>query len=113
MTFQSLRTEGADMDIVKQFLNFDKLMGQGLVKIVYYLGLVLIVLGVLFGVLGGLGALAIDFGLGFATLIGSLIGGAVGICFLRFGCELYIAIFKISEDLSAIRANGASLTPKT
>ena len=100
------------MDIVKQFLNFDKLMGQGLVKIVYYLGLVLIVLGVLFGVLGGLGALTLDFGLGLGTLLGALIGGVVAVCFLRFACELYIAIFKISEDLSAIRANGSSLTPK-
>ena len=101
------------MEIVKQFLNFDKLMGQGLVKIVYYVCLVLIALGVLFGVLGGLGALALDFGLGLGTLLGSLIGGIVGVCFLRFGCELYIAIFKISDDLAAIRANGSSLTPKT
>ena len=101
------------MEIVNQFLNFNKLMGQGLVKIVYYLGLVLIVLGVLFGVLGGLGALAIDFGLGLGTVLGSLIGGIVGICFLRFACELYIAIFKMSDDLSAIRANGSSVTPKT
>lgn len=112
MVFQGLRTEGADMDIVKQFLNFDKLMGQGLVKIVYYVGLVLIALGVLFGVLGGLGALALDFGLGLGTVLGSLIGGVVGVCILRFACELYIAIFKISDDLSAIRASGSSLTPK-
>lgn len=101
------------MDIVKQFLNFNKLMGQGLVKIVYYLGLIGIALGVLFGVLGGLGALAVDFGLGFATLIGSLVGGVVAVCFLRFACELYIAIFRISDDISAIRAGGSVLTPKT
>ena len=112
MVFQYLRTEGADMDIVKQFLNFDKLMGQGLVKIVYYLGLIGIALGVLFGVLGGLGMLAVDFGLGFSMLIGSLIGGVIGICFLRFACELYIAIFRISDDISAIRNGGSSLAPK-
>ena len=42
------------MDIVNQFLNFNKLMGQGLVKIFYYLGLIGIALFVLFGILGGL-----------------------------------------------------------
>jgi hypothetical protein len=45
-------------------------------------------------------------------LIGSLIGGVIGICFLRFACELYIAIFRISDDISAIRNGGSSLTPK-
>ena len=101
------------MEIVKQFLDFNKLMGQGLVKIVYYLGLICIVLGVLFGVLGGLGALTLDFGVGLATLLASLIGGIVAVCFLRFACELYIAIFKMSDDLSAIRANGSATAPKT
>jgi hypothetical protein len=112
MTFQRLRTEGADMDIVNQFLNFNKLMGQGLVKIVYYLGLACIALMVLFGLLGGLATLTVNFGLGLGTLVGSLIGGVIAVCFLRFACELYIAIFKISDDLSAIRAGGSGLTPK-
>ena len=98
------------MNVVSQFLSFDKLMGQGLVKIVYFLGMIGIGLGVLFAVLGAFGMMTIDFGSGLGMLIGAPLGGIIGICFLRFACELYIAIFRISDDISAIRA-GAGMTP--
>jgi hypothetical protein len=100
------------MNIINQFLNFDKLMGQGLVKIVYYLGLIAIALGVLFGILGGLGAMGYNAATGLGMVVGALLGGVIAVCFLRFACELYIAIFRISDDLSAIRAGGTSMTPK-
>jgi hypothetical protein len=102
------------MNVVGQFLSFDKLMGQSLVKIVYFLGIVCIALGVLFGVLGAFGMMAIDFGSGLGMLIGAPLAGIIGICFLRFACELYIAIFRISDDISAIRGGGGGVTaPKT
>ena len=94
------------MNVVSQFLSFDKLMGQGLVKIVYFLGLLAIALGVLFGIFGGFGMMGIDFGTGLGMLVGALLGGIIGVCFLRFACELYIAIFRISDDISAIRGGG-------
>ena len=93
------------MDIVSQFLNFNKLMGQGLVKIFYYLGLIGIALFVLFGILGAFGAMTLDFGTGLGMLIGVPIAGILGVCGLRLGCELYTAIFRISEDLTVIRAD--------
>jgi Domain of unknown function (DUF4282) len=94
------------MNVVSQFLSFDKLMGQSLVKIVYFLGIICIALGVLFGVLGAFGMMAIDFGSGLGMLIGAPLAGIIGICFLRFACELYIAIFRIADDISAIRGGG-------
>src|SRR5262245_28296066 len=101
------------MNIVTQFLDFNKMMGQGLVKIVYYLGLVAIALGVLFGVFGGISLMSFDAGTGFGTIIGAVIGGLVGVCFLRFTCELYVTLFRMGEDISAMRGGGATLPPKT
>ena len=98
---------------VTAFLSFDKLMGQGLVKIVYFLGLI----GIAFGCLASLGFSMMVGGFGglLGGIIGAVIFGAIGICFLRFTCELYIVIFRIGEDISALRAGGKlpSATPTT
>ena len=97
------------MNIVTQFLSFDKLIGQGLVKIVYFVGLIGIVLGGLASLvfsmtIGGIGGL-------FTGLIGAVIGGVLGICFWRFACELYLVLYRLGDDIAAIRAGGGSLTP--
>lgn len=89
------------MDFVTRFLSFDKLMGASLVKVVYYLGMIGIACGVVMmtftgfalnGFMGGIGA-----------LIAGVIGGLIGICFLRFACELYIVLFRIGDDIAAMR----------
>ena len=104
------------MNIVTQFLSFDKLMGQALVKIVYYVGMVGIALGCLGWIGAGLFSMsAFGFG-GFLTaLIGAIIGGVVGLCFLRYGCEIAIVLFRLGDDVAAMRASGGTLAapPKT
>src|SRR5262245_59298358 len=93
------------------FLSFNKLMGQGLVKIVYFLGIIGIAVGCLIfiflgfttgGFMGGLGA-----------IIGAAIFGVIELCFLRFFCELYLVLFRMGDDIAAIRGGGGSMTPKT
>jgi uncharacterized protein DUF4282 len=98
------------MDIVNRFLNFDKLMGQSLVKIVYYLGIIGIVLSCVMFIFTGFGVGG--FGGGLGALIAAPIFGIISLCFLRFFCELYIAIFRMSDDLTAIRGGGGgAMTP--
>jgi Domain of unknown function (DUF4282) len=94
------------MDVVTKFLSFDKLMGTSLVKIVYFLGLTGIVLGTVGGLLSGLGLLFANFFLGLTTLIMAPVIGVVGMCFLRFACELYIVLFRMGEDIAAMRGTG-------
>jgi hypothetical protein len=101
------------MNIVTQFLSFDKLMGQGLVKIVYFVGLIGLALGCVSWIFLGIAGMGVfGFG-GFLTaLIGAIIGFVVGVCFLRFGCEIYLVIFRIGEDIRAMRGGGGTLPPK-
>lgn len=94
-----------------QFLSFNRLMGQGLVKIVYFLGLLVIALGVLFAIFGAFGMMAVNFMTGLGMLIFAPIWGVVAVCFLRFACELYIVLFRMGEDLAAIRAGGGITPP--
>lgn len=101
------------MDLVTRFLSFDKLMGAALVKIVYFLGLLAIALGVLAGVLNALGMLVSNFLGALGTLIMTPIAAVLAVCALRFVCELYVVVFRIGEDLSAIRTAGpGAMAPK-
>jgi hypothetical protein len=99
------------MDIVNRFLSFDKLMGPALVKIVYFLGLLGIALGVIGQMLTGLGLLTRSPGPALGFIIGGPILGIVGLCFWRFVCELYIVLFRAGDDVAAIRAQGGPKPP--
>ena len=83
--------------ILGRLLSFDKMIAGLVIKILYYVGLVVILaLGVwrFFGSLfsGDVGAALI-----------ALIGIPIGILVLRVVCELYIVIFRISDNLAALR----------
>ena len=88
------------MDLVNRFLSFDKLMGEGLVKFVYFVGVVFLALGVLISMFSG-------FQGGFVSGLGSMlfapIAGVFMLLFWRFICELYLVLFKVGNDLSAVR----------
>lgn len=92
-------------DIVSRFLTFDKLIATGLIKLLYWIGLVAIGLGTLIGFVGAFG----QFGSGFVQGIGALIltpvGGVLAIIFWRFLCEVYIVIFGIYDRLGEIRTD--------
>ena len=85
---------------VSRFMNFDKLIATGLIKIFYWIGIILIALGTLVGMFSG-------FSQGFVTGLGMLIlapiGGIIGIIFWRFLCEVYIVVFGMYDRLGNIQ----------
>jgi multisubunit Na+/H+ antiporter MnhG subunit len=87
------------MEIVNRFLSFEKLMAGGLVKVVYWIGLVGIVLGTLFAFFNAFGLFRFDAGSAFVALIGAPIGGVLALVFWRVICELYLVLFRISDQL--------------
>ena len=110
---------------VKGFFNFDEFITARVVKIIYIVGLVLIPLvtvgGGLVVALGGLFAMVgmMQY-LTFATvvtqlfliivqLIASLIACVLGILLLRLYCEFIMVIFKINDNLQALRNRNAQI----
>lgn len=89
-------------------LTFDRLISGPLIHLIYWAGLGVIVLGA-FGAIGA----AVGVALNDDSLVGKLLALPVSVAGLlvclalallwRSFCEFYVAIFRISEDLRAIR----------
>jgi hypothetical protein len=89
-------------------LNFNKFVAPTLIRIVYWIGIVFIVLGTLTAVFGG-GMIASQYGGGGFNLFGALIaliGGAAAILFWRVMCEVWIVIFSINDRLGILVERG-------
>jgi hypothetical protein len=86
-------------DIISRFTTFDKLIATSLIKILYWIGIAVIVIGTLFAMFAG-------FSNGFASGLGSLIaapiGGVIGLIVWRFLCEIYIVLFGMYDRLGNI-----------
>lgn len=89
-------------------MTFDRMLTGRLIHLVYWGGLGLIAL-IVFGVLGASVGLAFGGGwqgvlLALPVLVGGLLAtGAMALLWRSF-CEFYLAVFRIAEDLGAIRA---------
>lgn len=106
----SKQPKGTGAAILWDLLTFEKLMTNQVVHLIYWAGLAIISL-VAFGAIGGAVGVAIrdpfPFGLLLAIPVvvgGLLVMGALVLLWRSF-CELYVAIFKISEDLGVLRAD--------
>ncbi|QVJ00644.1 DUF4282 domain-containing protein [Nocardiopsis eucommiae] len=88
--------------------SFREFITSRIIRIVYVLWLVLIAFGFLAGLVSSIALMGDeDFGvLGFFLLIGTFIGTAVWVLVSRITLELLIVVFRISEDLSALRKRG-------
>ena len=106
--------------VVFDLLSFDRLLTGPLIHLIYWGGLALVLL---FG-FGAIGA-AVGLALRNMSLEGLLLAApAVVAAFLtmavlallwRAGCEFFLAVFSIAEDLHALRTDGDKdrvLTPK-
>ncbi|MBE2997422.1 DUF4282 domain-containing protein [Nocardiopsis sp. HNM0947] len=87
--------------------SFKNFVTSRVIPVFWILWLVAIAFGTLTGIISAFGLMAVDEGFGgFMTLVFSLIGGAMGVLFSRIIMETLIVLFRISEDLSAIRSRG-------
>ena len=121
----AIQSPTAKVSFLRGFFNFDEFITTRVVKIIYVVGLVLIPLvtigGGLVVALGGLAAMfAMMQYLTFAgavtqiffiivQLIASLVACVLGILLLRLYCEFIMVIFKINENLQALRNRNAQI----
>jgi hypothetical protein len=89
---------------VQRFLGFERLIGPSLVKLVYYFGAAVIVIGALgallaaiFSLLGG------NIGAGAMQLLAVPAVAAVAFVYWRFLCELFMLAFLAYERLGEVR----------
>lgn len=102
------RPKGQGAQFLWDLLTFERLMTSTVVHLVYWAGLGVISI-MAFGVLGATVGVAIREGtilgvlLAIAVLGVGLLGVAVAVLLWRSFCEFYVTIFRISEDLAAMR----------
>ncbi|MDD3837163.1 MAG: DUF4282 domain-containing protein [Phenylobacterium sp.] len=97
-------------------LTFDKLMTNAVVHLIYWAGLAIILL-IGFGMVGAAVGIALREATGgnfmgillaAPLLIGGLVVLGALVLLWRSFCEFYVAVFKISEDLAALREQAAA-----
>jgi energy-converting hydrogenase Eha subunit E len=104
------RPQGLGSALLWDLLTFERLMTNQVIHLIYWAGLAIIALGA-FGTIGAAVGVAIrdpfPFGLLLAipVIVGGLLVMAALILLWRSFCEFYVAIFKISEDLTVLRAD--------
>ncbi len=104
----STRPQGQGAQFVWDLLTFERMMTNQVVHLVYWAGLGIIGVGA-FGVLGATVGIAIREAsilgvlLALVMLAVGLLGVAAGVLLWRSFCEFYVTIFKISDDLAALR----------
>lgn len=101
------RPQGRNGEFLWNLLSFEQLVTGTVVHLVYWAGLGIIAV-MAFGVLGASVGVAIrEGGWGILLAIGVLAIGMLGVfvavLLWRAFCEFYVTIFKISEDLQALR----------
>jgi hypothetical protein len=92
--------EGSGMKLA-DFLNFEKFLAPVLIKIIYWVGLVLLFLSFLAS-FGAYGAMGLGGGLGFLVSIVGLVLAALA---WRVLCEIWIVIFSINDRLGNLSSS--------
>lgn len=107
-SLQSFKTTSPG-ELVWDMLTFDRLLTGPVIHLIYWAGLLICVLGG-FSVVGGAVGVALREGgwQSIALALPMLVGGLLVVFALallwRAFCEFYVALFRISDDLAAIRA---------
>ena len=90
----------------QDLFQWDRFITPTIIKTFYWLVIALIVLFGISGIFSGLAMMAVSpFG-GFIMLLSSIASVIVGVIFSRIGAEFVLIVFRINEQLGAIRDQG-------
>jgi hypothetical protein len=91
---------------IRDLFQWERFITPSIIKIFYWLAVVMAVLGGLQSVLSGLGALLSNPIVGLIAIIAGVLVALVGVIFARIGAEFILIVFRINEHLGAIRSQG-------
>jgi hypothetical protein len=86
-----------------KMMNFDTMIGPTLIKVMYFIGLVLCALAGVAVLLSGLSLMTFSPAMGLLYIIFAPIIIVIYAIFWRFACELWMLMFKIYDRLGEIK----------
>ena len=94
----------------QDLFQWDRFITPAIIKVFYWLAIALVILFGISGIFSALTMMAISpFG-GFILLLAALAGIVVGIIMSRISAELILIVFRINENLGAIRDMAETFT---
>ncbi len=87
-------------------MNFDKFVAPTLIKIVYWIGIVGVVLGALVAMATAAGQMGYNAAAGLGGILLAVIGAVVGVLVWRVVCEVWIVLFSINDRLGQLVERG-------
>lgn len=88
---------------LRDLFQWERFITPSIIKIFYWLAVVIAALFGLSGIVSGLALLPVSPVGAIFTILGSLLGTLVGIIFARISAEFVLIVFRMNEHLGAIR----------
>jgi Domain of unknown function (DUF4282) len=94
---------------IGDLFQWDRFVTPTVIKVFYWLAVILSVLLGLAGAFSALGTMAFNPLVGIILLVTSLLGGFMGVILARIIAEFVLIVFRINEHLGAIRNRGQQM----
>lgn len=94
---------GPSSSFFSKFSGFDELIGNSLIKVIYFIGLAAIAISAVLAIIRSFAMMSYSGGAGFMMLLLAVVGSVVGVIFWRFICELYILAYLFYDRVGEIR----------
>ncbi|MCC6890240.1 MAG: DUF4282 domain-containing protein [Hyphomicrobiales bacterium] len=91
---------------LRDLFQWERFITPSIIKVFYWLSVVLSLLIGVAGILGGLAQMFLNPLSGLVSVVGSLIAILIGVVFARIISEYVLIMFRINEHLGAIRNRG-------
>jgi hypothetical protein len=91
---------------LRDLFQWERFITPSIIKVFYWLAVVMAVLAGLQALLGGLGLMFSSPIAGLFAMVGGILIALVGVIFARIGAEFILIVFRINEHLGAIRSQG-------
>ena len=91
------------MNNLADLFQWERFITPSIIKLFYILAVTVVVIFGLSGIFSGLGLMLVSPGIGFITVVASLIGVLAGVLLARISAEVILIVFRINEHLGAIR----------
>ena len=94
---------------IGDLFQWDRFVTPTVIKVFYWLAVVICILLGIAGAVSSLDTMAFNPFLGMIFLISSVLGTFMGVIVARIGAEFVIIVFRINEDLGAMRNRGQQM----